>query len=111
MRKRKCGPHGARWGSAEGYDTGVAKKEEICQEGKKEQLGVRVGKGAKCGMCGKDCGKGGGLKTHVENAHDIDYKVYSKCFHKCKETVFDEWFDIEQEGKNIRLNVRAFEVT
>ncbi len=71
---------------------------------------VRVGKGSKCGMCGKECGKGGSLKVHVEAIHPIDYDTYSQCFHKCEATIFDQWFDIEQDGQKIRLNVRAFEV-
>ena len=34
---------------------------------------VRPGKGAKCGICGMDCGKGGALRTHVEKKHGIPY--------------------------------------
>jgi len=42
---------------------------------------VRPGHGARCLICGKDCGKGGGLKKHVGLIHNVDYEIgYKRCF-------------------------------
>jgi hypothetical protein len=42
---------------------------------------VRPGHGARCLICGLECGRGGSLKTHVEGAHKVDYKLaYKRCF-------------------------------
>lgn len=41
---------------------------------------VRKGYGTMCNICGKNCGRGGALKTHIEGAHDIDYNDYKRCY-------------------------------
>jgi hypothetical protein len=47
-----------------------------------------------CNVCGKNCGKGGALKRHIEGAHDVQYKDYVKCFHGETRTVIaDAWDD------------------
>jgi hypothetical protein len=52
---------------------------------------VRPGYGIRCLICGRDCGKGGGLKMHVEKAHHVDYEIgYKRCF-KGGDIVFNEW--------------------
>jgi hypothetical protein len=52
---------------------------------------VRPGHGARCLICGRECGKGGSLKTHVEGAHSVDYNdAYKRCFDDGS-YVLDEW--------------------
>ena len=42
---------------------------------------VRPGHGARCLICGRDCGKGGGLKKHVQETHNVVYDIgYKRCF-------------------------------
>jgi hypothetical protein len=42
---------------------------------------VRPGHGARCFICGMECGKGGSLKKHVELGHNVDYDLgYKRCF-------------------------------
>lgn len=42
---------------------------------------VRPGHGARCLICGRECGKGGSLKRHVEDGHKVDYTLgYKRCF-------------------------------
>lgn len=51
---------------------------------------VRPGHGARCLICGKECGKGGSLRRHVEGAHHVNYKDgYKRCF-KGGNPVLDE---------------------
>ena len=55
---------------------------------------VRTGHGAMCNVCGKNCGKGGALKKHVEGAHDVSYDAYKKCFYgKARTLIADAWDD------------------
>lgn len=55
---------------------------------------VRNRQGVMCNVCGRNCGKGGALKKHVEGAHDIDYNDYKKCFYGDAKTVIaDSWDD------------------
>jgi len=42
---------------------------------------VRTGHGAMCNICGRNCGKGGALKNHIEGAHNVAYTEYKKCFY------------------------------
>jgi len=52
---------------------------------------VRPGHGARCLICGRECGKGGGLKHHVEGTHHVDYEIgYKRCF-KGGDLVLNEW--------------------
>lgn len=53
---------------------------------------VRAGRGVMCNVCGKNCGKGGALKTHVEGAHQVDYDDYKRCFYgNVKTLIADGW--------------------
>jgi hypothetical protein len=53
---------------------------------------VRPGHGVMCNVCGKNCGKGGALKKHVEGAHDVSYDAYKKCFYgEAKTYIADAW--------------------
>jgi hypothetical protein len=55
---------------------------------------VRTGHGVMCNMCGKNCGKGGPLKKHVEGAHGIGYEDYKKCYYGGVKTILaDSWDD------------------
>lgn len=48
---------------------------------KREKGAVRPGHGARCLICGMECGKGGSLKKHVVNTHKVDYEIgYKRCF-------------------------------
>ena len=51
-------------------------------KGKPRKKGaVRPGHGARCLICGFEAGKGGSLKMHVTNAHNVDYEIaYKRCF-------------------------------
>jgi hypothetical protein len=47
-----------------------------------------------CNICGRNCGKGGALKTHVEGAHSVDYEEYKRCFYGAVSRVLaDAWDD------------------
>ena len=55
---------------------------------------VRSGKGVMCNICGKNCGKGGALKKHVEQGHKLPYEDYKLCFYgKVKTLIADGWDD------------------
>jgi hypothetical protein len=55
---------------------------------------VRPGKGVMCNICGRNCGKGGALKKHVEGAHDVGYDEYKACFYgQVKTVIADGWDD------------------
>jgi hypothetical protein len=50
--------------------------------------------GVMCNVCGRNCGKGGALKKHVEGAHDVAYDAYKRCFYAEAKTVLaDAWDD------------------
>ncbi len=43
---------------------------------------VRPGHGARCLVCGLECGKGGSLRRHVEGSHHVSYHDgYKRCFY------------------------------
>jgi hypothetical protein len=47
-----------------------------------------------CNICGRNCGKGGALKKHVEGAHQVDYDQYKRCFYgNVKTLITDGWDD------------------
>jgi len=56
---------------------------------------VRAGHGVMCNICGKNCGKGGALKKHVEGAHSpVTYEAYKICFYGEPKTILaDAWDD------------------
>ncbi len=65
---------------------------------------VRPGHGAHCNVCGKDCGKGGPLRSHVESKHGIPYSDYRK-YHMSDFIVADQWLSA---GNQI-IHIRTFE--
>ena len=55
---------------------------------------VRPGQGVMCNICGKNCGKGGALKRHVEGGHGVQYDQYKRCFYgEAKTVIADGWDD------------------
>lgn len=72
---------------------------------------VRPGHGVMCNICGKNCGKGGALKTHVEGAHaPVVYDAYKICFYGEPATVLaDAWDDSvsTSNGKVVVTHVLA----
>ena len=56
---------------------------------------VRLGHGVMCNICGRNCGKGGALKTHIEGAHPpVTYEAYKICFYgEPKNILADAWDD------------------
>ena|SRR5213596_1324896 len=55
---------------------------------------VRPGRGVMCNVCGKNCGKGGALKRHVEGAHRVRYDHYRLCFYgEVRTVIADGWDD------------------
>lgn len=55
---------------------------------------VRPGRGVMCNICGRNCGKGGALKKHVEGAHQVEYGQYKRCFYgNVKTLITDGWDD------------------
>jgi hypothetical protein len=74
---------------------------------------VRTGHGVMCNICGKNCGKGGPLKKHVEGAHGIAYDDYKKCYYgEVKTILADSWDDrvSTSNGKTVitHILVRRF---
>lgn len=61
--------------------------------GRRRKGAVRVGRGSMCNICAKNCGKGGGLKKHVEAAHGIKYDLYKKCFYGANTIIANAWDD------------------
>ena len=59
---------------------------------RKKKGAVRSGHGVMCNICGRNCGKGGALKTHGEGAHSVDYDEYKRCFYGSVSTLIaDAW--------------------
>lgn len=54
---------------------------------------VRPGHGVMCNICGQNCGKGGGLKKHVEARHGVDYEHYKVCFYGTVATLISDGWD------------------
>ncbi len=55
---------------------------------------VRTGRGVMCNICGRNCGKGGALKKHVEGSHGVNYDQYKRCFYgNVKTLIADGWDD------------------
>lgn len=69
---------------------------------------VKRGHGAMCKVCGKNCGKGGGLRSHVQSAHDVDYDAYKRCFEgRVTTMIADTWDDSvkTKDGKTVVTHV------
>ena len=61
---------------------------------RRRKYAVRPGAGVMCNICGRNCGKGGALKKHIEVAHDVEYKAYKECFYgSIKTLIADTWDD------------------
>ena len=60
---------------------------------------VRKGRGVMCNMCGKNCGRGGALKKHVEAAHKISYRKYTRVFYGAGKVLVDSWDDSIRTSK------------
>ena len=81
---------------------------------KRKKGAVRRGHGVMCKICGRNCGKGGALKKHVEGAHSpVTYKAYKLCFYSEAKTVLaDAWDDsVTTHGGNVvvtHIFVRRF---
>ena len=64
--------------SALSWEPGAAKGAFMS---KRRKGAVRRGHGAMCNICGRNCGKGGALKKHIESAHGVEYEAYKTCFY------------------------------
>jgi hypothetical protein len=62
--------------------------------GRRKKGAVRRGRGAMCNICGRNCGKGGGLRSHIIGKHDVTYEAYNMCFYgRAKPVIADAWDD------------------
>lgn len=69
---------------------------------------VKSGRGAMCNICGKNCGRGGALKVHLNGAHQINYKDYKKSFYDCSKIITDTWDisgKISKTGESVIMHV------
>lgn len=69
---------------------------------------VRKGYGIMCNICGRNCGKGGGLATHLESKHGVAYDAYQRCFYDTPKTIIaDAWDDSVKtsDGKTVITHV------
>ena len=76
--------------------------------GKRKKYAVRKGAGAMCNICGRNCGKGGALRKHVEGAHSVTYASYKTCFYGLVATkIADVWDDSvsTSSGKTVITHV------
>jgi hypothetical protein len=70
---------------------------------------VRPGQGSMCNICGKNCGKGGALKTHIEGAHKIKYTDYKKCFYgEAKNILANAWDDSVSTSNKETVIIHVF---
>jgi hypothetical protein len=69
---------------------------------------VRPGHGARCLICGRECGKGGSLRRHVEGAHHVVYgEAYKRCF-RGGDSVLDE-LAVDNTGEFL-VHIRVLKV-
>ena len=72
---------------------------------------VRPGHGVMCKICGRNCGKGGALKTHIEGAHfPVTYEAYKACFYGQTQNILaDAWDDSVSttSGKHVVIHILA----
>lgn len=76
--------------------------------GRRRKYAVGKGAGAMCNICGRNCGKGGALKKHVEGAHGVPYEAYKTCFYGSVKTILaNAWDDTVStpEGKTVITHV------
>jgi hypothetical protein len=75
---------------------------------RKKKGAVRTGHGVMCNICGRNCGKGGPLKKHIEGAHRVDYEVYKRCFYgDVRRVLADAWDDaaVTSSGETVITHV------
>src|SRR5213594_2195623 len=77
------------------------------QMSRRKKGAVASGRGTMCNICGKNCGKGGRLRSHVLHKHAIEYEQYHLCFYDgYKNAVFYEWNDpATSKGKPVLVHV------
>ena len=70
---------------------------------------VRPGHGSMCKVCGKNCGKGGALKKHIEGAHGVTYEDNKTCFYSGSKVLVDAWDDSvsTSKGSTVATHVLA----
>lgn len=69
---------------------------------------VRQHHGSMCNICGRNCGRGGALKKHIEGADRVKYDDYKKCFDgEAKNIIADAWDDSVKtaSGKTVITHV------
>ncbi len=69
---------------------------------------VRRGRGVMCNICGRNCGKGGALKKHVEGTHEVPYDRYKRCFYGDEQIIIaDSWDDsiLTSSGDTVVIQV------
>jgi hypothetical protein len=69
---------------------------------------VRRGHGAMCNVCGRNCGKGGPLKKHIEGTHKVSYDDYKRCFYEGAATIVaNAWDDTVNTagGRTVLIHV------
>ncbi len=67
----------------------------------KSKGAVRTGHGVMCNICGKNCGKGGALKKHVEGVHyPVSYDAYKICFYGEPKTILADAWDASITSKS-----------
>jgi len=74
---------------------------------KKGAVRKAQGYGARCDICGLNCGKGGALKKHVEGEHKVQYEDYKKCFRKTGRILINTWDESVKtpSGRIVSTNV------
>jgi hypothetical protein len=70
---------------------------------------VRPGHGARCLICGRECGKGGSLRMHVQESHHVDYNTaYKRCF-RGGDAVLDK-FVVDTAG-DFLVHIRVLKIS
>lgn len=75
---------------------------------KRKKGQVRAGHGAMCNICGKNCGKGAALKSHIQSSHDVSYEAYKKCFYPDSiKVIVNAWDDSvsTRQGHTVLVHV------
>ncbi len=74
--------------------------------GRRKKGAVRHG--IRCLICGRDCGKGGGLKNHVVGTHHVDYDLgYKRCFNGGDIVLNESKID---KGGDVLVHVRVVKI-
>jgi len=75
---------------------------------KRAKNAVRKERGTMCNICGKNCGRGGPLRVHLQGAHQIDYDDYKKTFYEDKKVITDTWNvagKVSKTGQSVVIHV------